>query len=205
MLETPGQRTLDAGTTPIVVLKNDQGRVDREGPIVIDATYAIDGGNTGRTDELRAGCLMAKLDSGLWVPCKRTAVRTGTTGTVTALTVDDASFFKVGDVITVGADTGITVTAVDYTTHTLTIASTAVVDGEVVFATTPAGAKTARGILNNTVRLLSGEPFQTDQLDKTSTLLLAGYVDASVIQGDLTAIRADTGAKLGQFIWSDEH
>lgn len=202
MLENPGMRTLDAGTTPSEFLMSDQGRIDRVGPNRIVAARSIDGANTGRTDEIRSGTLMAKITTtSMWCPMKRTTVLT--TGTFTALPVVNASAFQVGDIISVGADASLTVTAINYTTNILTIASTAVVAGEAVIITAADGSETARAILNNTIRLLSGEPFQADLLDKRIMLLIGGYVDVTRIRGDLAAARADTAAKLQQFIWSD--
>jgi len=204
MNELPGQRTIDAGTTPREILLSGEGVRTIPGPNVIDATYAIDGSNTGRTDELRAGCLMAQIDTTKqWVPCKRTTVATGTTGTVTALTVVNAAFFKVGDIISVGADNSITVTAIDYTTNTLTIASTAVVDGEAVIATTPAGSKTCRGILKESVRMLTGVPYDSTNRDVNACIIVSGYIDDNQVIGDLAAIRADTGAYIDGFQWGD--
>lgn len=72
------------------------------GGIVIDATYSYDGSQpSGDEQKLRAGIPMAKITSSkLWAPCKRTRVN-GSIGPVTALIVDDARFFKVGDTITI--------------------------------------------------------------------------------------------------------
>ena len=98
-----------------------------EGRGVIDKDNAYDGGQpTGYEYSFSPGTPMAKITaSGLWVPCKRTQVN-GTSGAATAVVVDDARFFKVGDVITIGADAAITIAAIDYDTNTLTIASTTV-------------------------------------------------------------------------------
>lgn len=204
MNELPGQRTIDAGSTPREILLSGENVITIPGPVVIDATYAIDGSNTGRTDELRAGCLMGQITTTKqWVPLKRTAVKTGTTGIVTALTVDNAAFFKVGDVISVGSDTGITITAIDYTTNTLTIASTAVVDGEAVIATTPAGSETARGILKESVRMLTGVPYDVTSRDVNAVIIISGYVNENMVLGDLAAARADTANQLSGFLWGD--
>lgn len=202
MNEMPGQRTIDAGTTPREILLSGEGVITIPGPNLIDSTYAIDGSNTGRTDELRAGCLMGQITTTKqWVPMKRTTV--AETGTVTALVVTNAAFFKVGDVISVGADTAITITAIDYTTNTLTIASTAVVAGEAVIATTPAGAETARGILKESVRMLTGVPYDTTNRDVAACIITSGYVDDNMVLGDLAAARADTAARLSGFLWGD--
>lgn len=179
------------------------------GPLIIDSVNAYDGGNTNRTDEIRAGMLMAQVTaSKKWVPVKRTRVTN--TGTLTALVVDNAAAFQVGETISVGADTGIVITAINYTTNTMTIASTAVVAGEAVVCTTfkdgttsAAGSETCRGVLREGVRLLSGVAFETSKVDKQAVILAGGYFNSSYILGDLAAVKADTAAKLSQCIWSD--
>ena len=56
----------------------------------------------------------------------------GTSGAVTAVVVDDADFFTPYSVISIDTDNDIQVTAVNYSTNTLTIASTTVADNDVV-------------------------------------------------------------------------
>lgn len=157
---------------------------------VIDATYSYDGANTGYERELRAGTIMARITaSKLWVPCKRTRVN-GVSGAVTALVVDDARAFQVGDTITVGADTGITVTAINYATNTLTIASTTVADNEPVFcdAAAQAGCEIARGFLNQFVDLMDHDD-NTARDRQVGKIVIGGHVDASMILGDLDVVR----------------
>lgn len=55
------------------------------------------------------------------------------TGATTSLVVKDASGFKAGDVITIGTNADVDVSAVDYANETLTIASTTVAPGDVVY------------------------------------------------------------------------
>lgn len=101
MLEAPGQRTLDAGTSPREIFINDSGKSILPGPNYLDPTYAIDGRNTGRTDEIRAGIIVAMVTaSKLWCPCKRSKAN-GVGRASTALIVDDARAFKVGDSVAV--------------------------------------------------------------------------------------------------------
>lgn len=200
--EMPGQRTIDAGSTPREILMSGEGVIHISGPVVIDSANAYDGGNTSRVDELRAGWLMAQVTATKkWVPCKRTAVTN--TGTLTALVVDNAAAFKVGDVISVGADTAITITAINYTTNTMTIASTAVVAGEAVVCTSLAGSETARGLLKESVRTQSGVPYETTAVDKAACIITAGYINEDYVLGDLAACRADTAARLSGFLWAD--
>lgn len=214
----PGQRT-GRSVTPRTIFASSQGQVFLDGPIVIDATYAIDGSNTGRTDELRAGCLMAQITaSKLWVPLKRTTVAEGFSGsgsgnTGVSLDVVDASFFKAGDTIAIATRTGgtlsRTISSVDYTDNSITV--TEAIDGDpsvgdAVYAnSTLAGAETCRGILSETVRLLTPEPYNTTQYDNAGILAIAGYVNDNHVLGDLAAARADTNAKLGNFMFTDEH
>lgn len=211
MFEQPGQRTTDAGMTPRQILMTTHDVVELPGPIIIDPTNSIDGANTGRTDELRAGCLMAQVTgTKKWVPVKRTRVKTGTTGTVTALTVDNAQFFIAGETISVGADTGLVVSAVNYATNTLTIPSTAVVDGEAVVVTTfadtttsAAGSEIARAILSETVRLLTGIPYETTKVAKSGVLIVKAFVNTAMILGDYTACLASGVTNyLSGILWS---
>lgn len=208
-MEAPGQRVIDAGTTPRQILMTTHDAMELPGPIWIDGTYSLDGANTGRVDELRAGCVMAQITaSRKWVPCKRTRVTNS--GTLTALVVDNASFFKVGETISVGADTGLVITAIDYATNTITIPSTAVVAGEAVVVTafadsvSAAGAEIPRGILANSLRLLSSVPRDTTQRDQEGVILFKGYVNSSMILGDYAAARSATTNYLGSIQWSDQ-
>jgi len=207
--KNPGQRT-GITTTPRNVFIGPYSVLP--GPITINATYAIDGANTNRTDELRGGCLMARINSGLWVPLKLTRVAAGFSGSGTgpggvSLPVDDARFFKAGDPITVkrgkvnapetgsGSDLNTVVDAVDYVNNVLTLADPASDPslGDPVFGRNAlAGSGICRGILLNTVRLLSTEPFNTIEYDTVGQIVYAGLVDASQLLGDLAAVRADT-------------
>ena len=201
----PGQVTTDAGMTPREILMSDQGRIDLPGPNYIDSAVAIDGKNTGRTDELRAGCLMGQnTASGKWAPLKRTTVLSGGGTGVTTCVLTESRFFKVGDTITIGTD-DVTILTIDYTTDTITFAATTIVNGEAVIsrATAGAGYETAKAILTGSVRLLSGVVYDTTLYDKAIALLAGGYVNQDNVLGDLTAARADTAARLSAFIWSD--
>lgn len=210
--KNPGQRT-GITNTPRNVFIGPYSVLP--GPITIDATYAIDGANTGRTDELRSGCLMARINSGLWVPLKLTRVAGGFSGSGSgnsgvSLNVDDARFFKVSDPITVkrgkagpgenqetgsGSDLNTTISAIDYTNNMITLADAAGNPsvGDYVFGRNAlAGSGTCRGILLNTIRLLSNEPYNTTEYDTVGQIVYAGLVDASQLLGDLAAVRADT-------------
>ncbi len=161
-------------------------------PIQIDATYAYDGSNTGYERTLRPGTIMARITATkLWVPCKRTQTNAGATSA--EVTVDNAAFFKAGDKISVGADTNLTISSVDYGTNTITLSGSityadneAVVGSEAVLA----GSEIARGVLDEEVDLY--DDATRDYLDKASgRLLVEGHVVKSQLLGDYDACTAD--------------
>ena len=196
MPRTPGTDTGQTLTNRNCLASFDNVRYGRG---VIDATYAYDGGNTGYERQIRPGTPMGRITaSGLWRPCPRTT--TTSNGAVTALVVVDARAFKVGDVISVGSDTGITVTAINYATNTLTITSTTVATGEAVVVAD--GSQTCRGFLNEFVDLW--DDTAQDYVDKSfSELVIGGYVDDDAILGDLAAIRAASGQYISGILFDD--
>lgn len=164
---------------------------------MIDSSEAYDGANTGYEKELRPGTPMGQITATkLWVPCRRTT--TTTTGTVTSLVVVDARAFKAGDTITIGDDTGVAVSAVNYTTNTLTIASTTVASGDAVFVAD--GSQTARCILNEHVNLYTPDRVLVDK--SFGKGIYHGLVSSADILGDLAAIRAATNY-LDLIQWDD--
>lgn len=171
----------------------------RHGRGVIDATYAYDGANTGYERQIRPGTPMGRITaSGLWRPCPRTT--TTTTGTVTAAVLVDARAFKIGDVVSIGSDTGITITDINYATNTITIASTAIASGEAVVVAD--GSQTCRGILNEFIDLW--DEMAQAYVDKTfSEMVIAGYIDDDAILGDLAAIRAASGQYISGLLFDD--
>ncbi len=169
---------------------------------VIDSTNGYDGGNTSYERDFREGLIMAQVTSGKkWVPCKRTT--TTSTGAVTSLVVVDARAFKVGDVISVGADTGITITAIDYTTNTLTIASTTVASGEAVICTSLAGSEIARGLLYEFVSCRDTRLGTVH--DVQGVIAIAGCMldTTGTVLGDLAACKAATNKLTGWLYASD--
>jgi len=160
-------------------------------PIQIDATYAYDGTNTGYERTLRPGTLMARITaSKLWVPCKRTQTNAGATSA--SVTVDNASFFRAGDKISVGSDTNLTVSSVDYGTNTIVLSgSITYADNEAVIGSESAlaGSEIARGVLDEEVDLY--DEATRDYVDKASgRLLVEGQVVKSQLLGDYDAITA---------------
>lgn len=200
----PGQRAGESTTPRNIVASYTPRPGYVVGGIVLDTTYCYDGSQASGDEQiLRAGTPMAKITAtGLWAPCKRTLV-TGT-GTLTDLVVDDSRAFQVGDTITIGSDTDVDVTAINYSTNTLTIASTAVVAGEAVFVDIAAqvGLEICRGFLNEHIDLVDSDHIARDKF--ASKVINRGHLDASMILGDLTAIRADSGAFIDGITWDDE-
>lgn len=219
MNHLPGQRT-GYTATPRDIFLSGANRIFLPGGVVIDASYAYDGGNTNKTDEIRAGWLLAQITaSKLWVPLKRTLVSSGTSGSgtgtgTTTVTVDNAAPFIAGETVSVPTQAGRVsrvIDSIDYTTNviTLTAAADNLETGQALYTTSfadsvsAAGAETARAILTKTIRLLSADPYNTTTYDKSAEAAIAGYVDEDMVLGDLAAARADTGAYLTGFLWGD--
>lgn len=193
----PGQRTVDAGMTPRIILMADQGVIELPGPAVLDSVNAYDGANTNRTDELLAGLILAQITaSKKWVPCKRTQAN-GAGSSATALIVDNARSFVAGETLQIGSTTGV-ISSINYGTNTITLtAAKTWSDNDVVYAITAAdgstslaGAEIARCILKESVRLLDGVQFSTSRVDKGFVGLIGGYVNSAMILSDYAAIIA---------------
>lgn len=183
-------------------LWNDDGLMTVSG--TIDSANAYDGANTGYETELRAGTPLAVITaSKKWVPCKRTTVTPAGGATSADVPVVDARAFKVGDVITVGGDASKTITAINYTTNTITVSggSFTFANDEAVFATSTAGAATCRGFLNELIVLRDEDGTNRDK--QVSQIVVAGGVRSGQVLGDLAAIRADTAAHISQIVWDD--
>lgn len=212
MSEKPGQRIIDAGTTPRQILMSTHNVVELPGQIYIDGTNSQDGANTNRVDELRAGWLMAQITaSKKWVPCKRTQAN-GAGVAATALIVDNAGAFQVGETLQIGSTTGV-ISAINFTTNTITLTvAKSWSDNDVVYTTTlkdgttsAAGVEIARAILSQSVRLLTGIPYESTQVDKEGVLLARAYINSTMVLGDRAAITA-TGITnyLSGLSWSDQ-
>jgi hypothetical protein len=167
----------------------------------IDSANAYDGGNTGFETEIRPGMILARITSSKkWVPVKRTTATSGVTGT--ALVVADARAFKVGETLMVGANAGCVISAINYSTNTITLsASKTWTNGAVVYCDSLAGSETARAVLNEHIVLRDEDGTVRDK--NFSKAIYFGTIDNSQVLGDLAAIRADTGAFLGAIMWAD--
>lgn len=181
----PGYEALDTVSLNDFLLGDSNNVELRPGPILIDGTNGKDGGNTN-TYDIRRGWLMGRITAtGKYVPLRRTQVNMAD-ATTTSLVVDNSYPFKAGDTISIGSDTGVAVSAVDYTTHTLTIASTAVADNEAVIVADGSGI--CHGILWESVRLRNY--LNTAAGDKHGVLMIGGTVDTSKLYGDVAAMLA---------------
>lgn len=160
------------------------------GGITLDEN-GYDGGNTGYPNRIRAGWPLGMITTTKkWVPCKRTT--TTTTGSVQSAVLVNSYPFKVGDVITINNDTDITITAIDYTTHTITWSGAkTIASGEAVFAQD--GSQTCRGFLEGERDLYDEEA--RDTVEREGNLVIGGMVDLSKLLGDMSAIWADATSK----------
>lgn len=186
---------------PREVVLTDAGSI--RVPIVVDGDISIDGANTGFTYEIRAGWLMGRTASGRWCPCKRTRTNGASGGSSSTATVHNAAAFRVGDAIDIGATTNRNITAVNYAANTITFDGSAVSwsDGAAVAARD--GSQTCRGVLLDFVRLRNAD--NTQSAHKSAGLLIQGAVKVERLLGDVTAIRADSNAKLAGIRFSDDH
>lgn len=205
------------------------------GPLVLDAgtaTYrrSIDGGNTGYTNELRAGCIMAQItESKKWVPCKRTTVVEGGSGSGSGvgsvvIPVENAAFFVVGEkikvVITAGnglsaGEAERTISEIDYVNNLITVTVAAQYNtGAAVYTSTfsdgttsAAGAEIPRGILAQTVwttNLQDALDAAAGTLyDRAIQVLYRGTVNEDYILGDYAACRDATVNYLSGILWDD--
>lgn len=188
--------------TPREILFSSSARI--QVPIVLDGQVSTDGKNGSFPFEIRAGWLLGRLTaSGRFCPCKRTTVTPSGGATAADIPVVNAAAFKVGDIVTVGNDTGKQVVAVNYQTNVLSVAGAAFAfgNGEAVFAED--GSATCRGVLLDFVRLRNED--NSAAAHKSAGMLIQGGVKATMVLGDLAAIRADGAARLGGIRFSDDH
>ena len=155
-------------------------------PVLLDGTNSYDGGQTtGYERSIRGGCFLA-YDSagGKWAPCKRTKAN-ALGSSSTALVVDNSIHFVAGDSVVIGPNSAVSVSSINYSTHTLTLASAKTwKDNDPV---TVAIYDTARGLLvDDEVWLRNYE--NTAAADKTAHMVVQGWVDQDKLLGDYAAI-----------------
>ncbi len=127
---------------------------------------------------------------------------TNANGTGTSFVVANSSAFRAGDVITVGTSTNLTISSVNYTANSITVATSFTwTNGAAVFAQD--GSAICRGVLLDFVRLRTPENLAA--ASKGASMLVQGLVRTDMILGDLSAIRADTLSRLAGIRFSDEH
>ncbi len=159
------------------------------GNIVLDGTNTADGANLLKTDEIRPGWALGRITAtGKYCLCKRTQVNaTGATGT--AFVVDNAAAFRVGDAIDVGADTNLTITAINFSTNTITVGTSFTwADNEAVVARD--GSQTCRGFVRDWRKLRNAT--NTAAADKEAEMIDGGVLNRSALLGDIAAILADS-------------
>lgn len=175
----PGYKTRTVGTGRIILhAVEDPQNLYLPGGVIIDASAADYRG----TKVLPAGVpLVRDAGTGLYVPFKATLAN-GAGTTSTTLIVDDASLFLVGDPIYVGA-TATTVSAINYTTNTITLAAAATwTDNSTVAPSNGYRAATdVAGILSDEF----GVDLQPDGVDEDvpARMLIRGRVKADAIIG----------------------
>lgn len=176
--------------TPRRVLR--QAGKDREiiVPVTLDGTNSYDGGqSSGYEKYIRGGWLLAQdSTSKKWMPVKRSKANGAGSATAT-LIVDNSAAFVVGDTVIVGTNAGSVVTAITYSTHTLTLtAAKTWADNDPVYVA--GGQGTARAILlDDEVILRTVE--RNANSDKSANAMILGYADQDKILGDIAAVLED--------------
>jgi hypothetical protein len=221
--------------TPRNILKKTDDAHYLPGPLVLDAgtsTYrrSVDGKNTGYTNEVRAGSIMAQITaSKKWVPCKLTTVAAGGSGSGSGagslvIPVVNSTAFVVGETISIQpVETGKTparvtrvITAIDYANDLITVNGAALQygTGSTIYTTTlsdgstsAAGCEIPRAILAQTVWTTNLQDVLDAAAgtlyDKPIQLLYRGYVDVDYLVGDYAACRDATTNYLTGILWDD--
>lgn len=193
----PGYEALRS-VTPRDIMYSHEGKI--EVPVVLDSG-GIDGGNTGYTYEIRAGWLLGKITTGgRFRPCTRTLAN-GAGSSATALIVDNSYPFAVGDSIKIGSGSAVTISAIVYSTHTITLAAARTwSDNDAVIGQD--GSQTCLGILSSFAKLKNEENITA--VHAKGTMVIQGAIRQSLVLGDLTAIQADTAAKIAGLLFSTD-
>lgn len=201
----PGYET-GRSVTPREIHHQEDFKLKPQG-IALSGDAAIDGSNTGYTNEIRVGWVLGRISTGdyagMYVPCKRTRARvnaSGSSGTSSAagdfsiVVVDNAAAFKVGDVITVGGDTDLTILNVNYVTNEIKVDEPITVTAdEVVIAQD--GSQTPVGILHNFRKLRNDE--NDAAANKSADMEIEGDYIKSMLLGDVDSMIAAS-------VWPDD-
>lgn len=168
------------------------------GGIILDGATGIDGGNTGYTNEIRAGWAMGRITAtGQYVPCKLTSINgsaesSSVAGDKTTFAVDNAAAFAVGDVVSVinnsslaVVESTLTITAVVYGTNRITVNDPVnVTDNYLLQAEDGSGV--CRGFLYDSHKLRNDA--NDAAADKTGNLVVGGTLNQAYLLGDIATI-----------------
>ena len=161
----------------------------KEGGILLDGTNTADRSNT-ITDEIRAGWALGRITTGgKYCLCKRTRV-TANQSSATAIVVDNAAAFRVGDAIDIGATTNRTINAISSNIITISGAAISPSAGDAVVARD--GSQTCRGFLGSWRKLRN--LLNTAAQDKDAQMVVGGVLNQAALLGDIAAILADTAS-----------
>jgi hypothetical protein len=160
-------------------------------PVLVGGAESYDGGNA-QVKDVRGGFFLGRVTAtGKFRPCPRTRVN-DSADTAAAFVVDDADSFKAGDEITVGDDTALTISSIDYTTNTITVGSSITfADNEPVFCED--GSAAPRGVLRNDLLRLQNVD-RTANVDNQGDMIVRGLLKYSSLKGDVAAILEDISA-----------
>jgi len=158
--------------------------------VTIDETFVRSGQYETNRKIVKAGTILGKVTAtGLYAPVKKTLLNGAHSAGDTTIAVDDASFFQSGDTITVGNETGLTVSSVDYDNNIITLsaglAGNQADDAEVKAEN---GLETADCILYNTVDLTTAE---LTFADAAATAVTHAVVKEARVKGANTKTKAD--------------
>lgn len=168
----------------------------------VSATNSVDGGQSSNYRHiLRKGTLMGfNTVLSTWTPLKLTYTQqftssgdSSTAGDYTSFKVDNADFFMLGDVISVGSDTLLTITAINYDNNLITVDEPIDYNaGELVRGANGWGV--CRGILWDDNLSLRAPDNITDT-DRSAVICVGGGVmNTTVLLGDITAALADSSS-----------
>lgn len=158
-----------------------------------DGTASYDYGNTSYEKIIRGGCFVARNSTTYkWAPVKRTKANGDGTAT-TALVVDNATHFRAGDSVIVGANAAQTIMSVDSSTGITLTSAITWKDNDPVFVD---AWKTARGVLTSDEVNLYSAASPSTYIDGVGTVAIRGYVDQDKLLGDYAAILEDPDSVL---------